>query len=945
MWVLLLKKSGTIRGASGADGVIFHNRSNILHTQNAIVEHLSCHGSFLLVLDTSATALLYWQALGIWCHSLKKRLQPVYLAFSEGEKFGFLQTFQHCKKDLSISLEDRLTCMTLSEFERWQSQPASPVHSMGRIFCHLSADRLKSDAFAILSFLLSEHHLKHATPVTFVVSGFSGIRSLAAATGVPEILAGSCTEMQSLKVEEWSSFAVPAGPSMSVSGVALPNPIVFREKCAAHVKACNSVFSSDSPLLSEEMAQEMRKNETHVQLGYALPLRDAQSGQHVRQPVRHTCFHCLKPECSFLPVGSVNRCLCVDPQPSDALLPSAHFCVQPGGGLASVATHADALLAGMLAMSPSDDSGRGEPCAKPWIPLVWWILSRVRQIKGYSASDVAKMLNNMPYSTFSMEDVQSVFHHLVEGHWLNAVNGEAPFTWSAELEHAMSDLPDFPALMDFFEGGESYLATFPNRTAIAYLRGELVKNEFCQRFSLFGCHYRRLLVFHNRCELTCRPVEEPGDWLSGGISIFDRVQAEKASEILVSSEFDDRYSLSRTGRQMLLEMRERCGHLRHYFPHCLEEAPDVVQWWTFAGATVNAALGSLLRTFLSDAEIKIGNFSIVVQKRGFRADVINAFVETFRNAGQWDSPEVRSAAGIRPELDARTFFYPFLPPDVAGSLKNERLNLARAYLGDLVLPLCVVPTNAITELSAPFQWKSAMETDNPSVTDDKNMEKQQKIHQNVQVSMSSGEVKPAAITTGPYVFKGLCGCGIRTMKNVGNRMVTHLPWFFIDQQRDFEAALNILFKVPYIGLDVETTLYKQSLSLVQIGYPEATFLIDPLALDISPLAQIFENHAIIKIIHNASFEKSVLGRNNIAIHNIIDTVTVSKKLRGRDAPGKHSLKAVCLREFGKEMDKTCQTSQWQNRPLSAAQLEYAALDAEILVHLYRKFFLSIDFKP
>ncbi|HSK03175.1 MAG TPA: hypothetical protein VK932_18110, partial [Kofleriaceae bacterium] len=93
---------------------------------------------------------------------------------------------------------------------------------------------------------------------------------------------------------------------------------------------------------------------------------------------------------------------------------------------------------------------------------------------------------------------------------------------------------------------------------------------------------------------------------------------------------------------------------------------------------------------------------------------------------------------------------------------------------------------------------------------------------------------------------------------------------------------------------------------------------------------------IMKVIHNATFERTVLLRANIRLAHVFDTLTASRRLRGRQAGG-HSLAAVCRRELDKVLDKTQQTSDWTRRPLTAAQLAYAALDVEVLVELHALF--------
>jgi ATP-dependent helicase Lhr and Lhr-like helicase len=62
---------------------------------------------------------------------------------------------------------------------------------------------------------------------------------------------------------------------------------------------------------------------------------------------------------------------------------------------------------------------------------------------------------------------------------------------------------------------------------------------------------------------------------------------------------------------------------------------------------------------------------------------------------------------------------------------------------------------------------------------------------------------------------------------------------------------------------------------------------------------------------------------------------VSKRLRPT-AKG-HSLREVCARELGMEIDKREQTGNWARRPLTDSQVTYAALDAEVLLRLHARF--------
>jgi ribonuclease D len=141
---------------------------------------------------------------------------------------------------------------------------------------------------------------------------------------------------------------------------------------------------------------------------------------------------------------------------------------------------------------------------------------------------------------------------------------------------------------------------------------------------------------------------------------------------------------------------------------------------------------------------------------------------------------------------------------------------------------------------------------------------------------------------------------------------------------------------PFVGLDVETDLGGGALCLIQIGVSDATFLIDPQRVrNLSALTPVLGPAGPLKVIHNAPFEKRVLGGCGLVVDHVFDTLVWSRRTR-RGAPGGHGLAAVCARELELQLDKTCQTSDWRVRPLSARQVDYAALDAEILVDLYTR---------
>jgi ATP-dependent Lhr-like helicase len=163
---------------------------------------------------------------------------------------------------------------------------------------------------------------------------------------------------------------------------------------------------------------------------------------------------------------------------------------------------------------------------------------------------------------------------------------------------------------------------------------------------------------------------------------------------------------------------------------------------------------------------------------------------------------------------------------------------------------------------------------------------------------------------------------------------------YVDDQAGFAHACGLLMREPFLGFDVETTLRGKPprVCLMQVATPSGdTWLFDNDGVeDMAPFAEVLQNDQIVKVIHNALFEKLVMRQYGVSIFNVFDTLTVSRRLR-KDVEGGHSLKAVCKRELNMDINKKYQCSNWSRRPLSPEQIDYAALDAEVLVTLYEIF--------
>jgi ATP-dependent Lhr-like helicase len=161
------------------------------------------------------------------------------------------------------------------------------------------------------------------------------------------------------------------------------------------------------------------------------------------------------------------------------------------------------------------------------------------------------------------------------------------------------------------------------------------------------------------------------------------------------------------------------------------------------------------------------------------------------------------------------------------------------------------------------------------------------------------------------------------------------PIVWIDSREALAEVCATMAAEPFLGLDVETALDLTTCCLIQIATHDRTLLIDALAIpDLTPLAPVLASQTIVKVIHNAKFERRVLAKLGLEVRCVFDTLEASRVRHGRDALGGHSLAAVAHRELGAYLAKTEQTSNWARRPLAAEQVKYAAADGEILMSLH-----------
>ena len=126
----------------------------------------------------------------------------------------------------------------------------------------------------------------------------------------------------------------------------------------------------------------------------------------------------------------------------------------------------------------------------------------------------------------------------------------------------------------------------------------------------------------------------------------------------------------------------------------------------------------------------------------------------------------------------------------------------------------------------------------------------------------------------------------------------------------------------------ERTYFPQ-LALVQLAWRGGIALVDPLAIDISPLARVLQGPGL-AVVHAAEQDLEVLEHACGTVPARLFDTQVAAGFLGQVSP---SLVNLVERVLGVRLLKGDQLTDWTRRPLSAGQLAYAAGDVAYLLEL------------
>ncbi len=154
---------------------------------------------------------------------------------------------------------------------------------------------------------------------------------------------------------------------------------------------------------------------------------------------------------------------------------------------------------------------------------------------------------------------------------------------------------------------------------------------------------------------------------------------------------------------------------------------------------------------------------------------------------------------------------------------------------------------------------------------------------------------------------------------------------------DLQSCCSQLEAATYIALDTEferVRTYYPRLCLLQLATEQGIWLLDPMHLDKLVLIKSALSHADALIIHAARQDLEVLNYAlDLLPATLFDTQVAAAFLGLGDQVGYATL---VQQTQGLELEKSQTRTNWCQRPLTAAQLQYAADDVRYLGPLYQQ---------
>ena len=163
------------------------------------------------------------------------------------------------------------------------------------------------------------------------------------------------------------------------------------------------------------------------------------------------------------------------------------------------------------------------------------------------------------------------------------------------------------------------------------------------------------------------------------------------------------------------------------------------------------------------------------------------------------------------------------------------------------------------------------------------------------------------------------------------------PIKYINTPDQLAKLCEQIMKEPWLALDTEflrEKTYYPKFCLLQIATPEWVACIDPIALPkLDDLFEAIYNPAIVKVFHSCRQDLEIFYQSTGKLPApIFDTQVAAPLLGFQDNPGYAMLVSSLL---SINLNKAHTRADWSKRPLTEAQIEYAADDVIYLCQIYQ----------
>jgi ribonuclease D len=168
-----------------------------------------------------------------------------------------------------------------------------------------------------------------------------------------------------------------------------------------------------------------------------------------------------------------------------------------------------------------------------------------------------------------------------------------------------------------------------------------------------------------------------------------------------------------------------------------------------------------------------------------------------------------------------------------------------------------------------------------------------------------------------------------------------LPTTWIDTDAGFERVLDVRAAAERYALDTEfhrERTYHARLALLQLSWPNGIAVVDPLAVDVAPLARVLAGPGTC-LMHAASQDLEILDRVCGRLPARLFDTQVAAGFAGYSSVG---LAGLVQGELGVRLPKADRLTDWLARPLPDDAVRYAAADVAHLEDLYVRLVADLE---